>query len=340
MPAGVTIRFETDAKWLAVVAKLGFVYTPPRSPPLAAMDLEVDGKLYSATHRKGDRWLLDSKQDIDIRRKRGPIATFRFRHLPAGRKRCTLWLPHNVIVEVRTLQANSGAQFWPSAADRRASWLHYGSSISHSMEATQPTGTWPAVAARRADRRLYNFSFAGQCHLDPFVARSIAAQPADLISLKVGINIVASGSLSRRTFAPAVLGFLDTIRDKQPDTPILLISPIYRPNTEPRPPSRLALLRRLLTGRPYTPVSKDRLTMEHVREALDNIARLRRAQGDVRVDHLDGCTLFGPEDARHLLDDVHPNANGYRIIGERFANLLSERYPPVPINATASAHAG
>jgi len=60
--------------------------------------------------------------------------------------------------------------------------------------------------------------------------------PADFISLKLGINVVNGDSMRERSFIPAVHNFLDTIREKKPNTPILIISPIIC--TIPRSKSR------------------------------------------------------------------------------------------------------
>jgi hypothetical protein len=53
--------------------------------------------------------------------------------------------------------------------------------------------------------------------------------------LKVGINVVNMDSLKERTFAPALHGFLDTIREGQPTTPLLVASQIYCPSAERHP---------------------------------------------------------------------------------------------------------
>ena len=105
--------------------------------------------------------------------------------------------------------------------------MHHGSSISHGSVATYPTETWPVVAARLAGLDLVNLGLGGSALLDPFVARTIRDTPADLISLKLGINLVNQDLLRRRALGPAVHGYLDTIRDGHPETPVRLVSPIY-----------------------------------------------------------------------------------------------------------------
>ena len=72
-----------------------------------------------------------------------------FEGLAASEKRVEIWLPHNASLELRGLRLDDGAS--AKAADPLPHcWVHYGSSISHCLEADRPTGTWPAVAARRA----------------------------------------------------------------------------------------------------------------------------------------------------------------------------------------------
>ncbi|HBD21757.1 MAG TPA: lipase, partial [Dietzia sp.] len=110
--------------------------------------------------------------------------------------------------------------------DRRR-WLHHGSSISHGSNATSPARTWPALAARLGGVDLRNLGVGGSALVDPFMARVMRDTPADLISLKLGINVTNSDSMRLRAFIPAVHGFLDTIRDGHPTTPLLLVSPIY-----------------------------------------------------------------------------------------------------------------
>ena len=114
-------------------------------------------------------------------------------------------------------------------SDARPVWLHHGSSISHGSNGDSPTAIWPALAARLGGVELVNLGFGGSALLDPFTARVIRDTPADVISLKLGINLVNADLMRLRAFGPAVHGFLDTIRDGHPDTPLLVVSPIHCP---------------------------------------------------------------------------------------------------------------
>lgn len=180
-------------------------------------------------------------------------------------------------------------------------------------------GTWPAVAARLGGVALQNLGFGGNCHLDPFVARTIRDQPADRISLKIGINIVNMDSMRERVFEPALHGFLDTIREGKPDTPILVISPIFCPSAENNPgPTVPGDDGKFKTLPGYEALRVGSMSLSRMREIIETIIEARHKAGDLHLSYLNGLELFGPDDAGDLPDDLHPNPTGYIRIGERF----------------------
>ncbi|MFG1912054.1 GDSL-type esterase/lipase family protein [Kribbella sp. NPDC048928] len=233
-----------------------------------------------------------------------------------------VWLPHTAWVEVRALRAS--APVVPAQPSGRLRLVHHGSSISHCSDADGPLGTWPVIAARALDLDVTNLGFGGNAMLDPFTARTIRGLPAELITLKVGINIVNGDAMSRRTFVPALHGFLDTIRERHPRTPIVVIGPIACPihehtagPTEGDPQAKGRLRARPLAD------AAGRLTLGAVREAVAEIVGKRRAY-DGLLHHLDGRLLLADADAHHLHDRLHPDAAGYRLMGERFAALARD----------------
>lgn len=155
-----------------------------------------------------------------------PVHEVVFDGLPSGTAVIELWLPHAASVLVHSLEVAGPCSVAP-VVDRRPIWLTHGSSITHCSEAHSPTRTWPATAARLADLHLISLGYGGQCHLDQTVARMIRDTPADVISLKLGINLHNMTSATHRTFASMALGFVQTIREGHPNTPILIISPIW-----------------------------------------------------------------------------------------------------------------
>ncbi|NTW41559.1 MAG: lipase, partial [Cellulomonadaceae bacterium] len=194
---------------------------------------------------------------------------------------------------------------------------------------------WPVVAARLADVELVNLGFGGSALLDPFVARTIRDAPADLISLKLGINLVNTDLMRVRAFGPAVHGFLDTIRDGHPTTPLLVVSPVLCPIHEDTPgPGAFDLealaqgeLRFRATGDPAE-IAAGKLTLTVIREELARIVTDRQAH-DPHLQYVDGRELYGQADAADhpLLDALHPDAATHQLMGERFARSVLTTEP-------------
>ena len=320
MPSGVRMAFTTDSREIRLFVQTTRLVTPPQPPRPVVFDLVVDdATVLSSAHEGGNTILLNRADPTAFELLRGDAYEVVFSGLVPGIKRCELWLPHNAYVEIRGLEIDTGASLaaLPEPGQRR--WIHYGSSISHCMEAAQPTGTWPAVAARLAGMHLQSLGFGGQCHLDPFVARTIRDADADLITLKTGINVINADSMRERVFAPALHGFLDTIREGRPDTPIVLVSPIFCPSAEHRPgPTLPDAAGKFVTLAGHEAVQAGCLTLTRVREIVADVVDIRRRAGDRQLHYLNGLQLFGAADAADLPDDLHPNPAGYARMGERF----------------------
>lgn len=69
---------------------------------------------------------------------------------------------------------------------------------------------------RRGGVEFHNLGFGGGALVDPSIARVICGSSPDLISVKLGINVVNSDCMRLRAFAPAVHAFFVTIRDVHP----------------------------------------------------------------------------------------------------------------------------
>lgn len=229
--------------------------------------------------------------------------------------RVQLWLPHNAAVEIISVAASAPLSAGANTPGLR--WVHHGSSISQCIEADGPLGTWPTVAARKLGWALTNLGFAGQAMLDPFVARTIRDLPADVITLKLGINLINGDAMRSRTFVPAVHNFIDIIRERHPDTPLVLLSPISCPIHETTPGPTLLTENGDHRGDPDN-VWPGALTLSIVRDHLEHIAS---TSDDAHLHYLDGRTLLGEGDVGHLYDHLHPDAAGYRLMGTRFADI-------------------
>ena len=275
MPAGVRLAFHSDT---TVVA--GRIVAQPEASPL---DLACDGQVYGSVALTGQE-------------------QFRFADLPPGEKLIELWLPQHGEFRLRSLELSAGASLIPYA-DPRPRWVTYGSSITHCRTAARPTETWPALVARASDLNLTCLGYGGNCHLEPMVARMIRDRPADLLSMKVGINVHNHGSLNARTFRPAIIGFVRIVRERHPDVPFAVVSPIYAAWRETQP-------------------NEVGFTIAAMREEVAAAVAALQAHGDRHLHYADGLEIFGPQHAHLLPDDLHPSAEGYQVLAQNFLRVV------------------
>lgn len=326
--SGVRLVFRTRATAIeldTVRSRVGYIGLPLR--PDGIVELVVDGELVSERTTSGGITRLVDLATGQTEQDDGPVCTSRFTDLGDTLKTVEIWLPHTEVTEIVGLRTDAATE--PAGPSGQPVWLHHGSSISHGSNATHPTGTWPAVAARRRGVQLVNLGLGGSALLDPFTARTMRDTPADLISVKVGINLVNADLMRLRALGPAVHGFLDTIRDGHPTTPLLVVSPTYCGIHEQTPgPASFDLdalaagvIRFRATGDPAEQAA-GKLTLQVIRDELERIVGERRAD-DPMLSYLDGRRLYGEDDAHRLplVDELHPDAATHRLIGERFADV-------------------
>ncbi|MCM2580280.1 GDSL-type esterase/lipase family protein [Streptomyces meridianus] len=325
-PSGVRLAFRTRATCVeldALPTKRVYVGAPPR--PDGVYDLLVDGRLVGQGSVNGGTTLIIDMTAGTAEERPGPVGTVRFAGLPDGAKTVEIWLPHNEVTELVALRTDAPVEALPDRG--RTVWLHHGSSISHGSDAASPTTTWPALASSVAGVELVNLGFSGHALLDPFTARTLRDTPADVISVKLGINVVNKDVMRLRAFTPAVHGFLDTVRDGHPTAPLLVVSPILCPLHEDTPgPTEFDLgslgagvLRFRAAGDPAE-TANGKLTLNAIRAELARIVK-QRAADDPNLHYLDGRDLYGSADCAELPlpDGLHPDPAAHRRIGERFA---------------------
>jgi len=328
-PSGVRLAFRTRATAVeldTLPTKRVYAGVPPR--PDGVYELLVDGRLTGRATVPGGNTLTIDMAAGRAEHRPGPVGTLRFTGLPDRVKDVEIWLPYDETTELVALRTDAPVEPVPDRG--RRVWLHHGSSISHGSNAAGPTSTWPALAASLGGVELVNLGLGGSALLDPFTARAMRDTPADLISLKIGINLVNTDLMRLRAFTPAVHGFLDTIREGHPATPLLVVSPLYCPIHEDTPgPGAFDLgalsageLRFRATGDPAERAA-GKLTLGVIREELSRIVE-QRAADDPHLHYLDGRALYGEADFAELPlpDQLHPDAAAHRRIGERFAGLV------------------
>ena len=231
---------------------------------------------------------------------------FLFDDLPDGDKLIELWLSQKVELRLKVLEISEDANL-ELVEDNRPRWITYGSSITQCSAAESPSQTWPAIVARQSDLNLTCLGFGGQCHLDPIIAQLIRDLPADFISICAGINIYSSASLGHRSFHQAIIGTVQTIREKHADIPVILISPIYSP---PREKTKNAV----------------GFTLEEMRLEVAAAVEDLRNHGDRQLHYVDGLKIFGADSVEMLPDQLHPSSEGYKVLGEKFTQQIANKF--------------
>ncbi|MDV8071420.1 SGNH/GDSL hydrolase family protein [Rhodococcus sp. IEGM 1366] len=343
-PSGVRLVFRTCATVVeldTLPTKRIYTGIPPR--PDGVYDLLVDGQLISQAVAPGGNTVTVDMATGATRMDVGPVSTVRFADLSDRLKEVEIWLPHNETTEIVGLRTD--AVISPASDEGRRVWLHHGSSISHGSGAASPTATWPVLAASLAGVDLINLGMGGSALLDPFTARAMRDTSADLISVKLGINVVNTDLMRLRAFGPTVHGFLDTIREGHPSTPLLVVSPIYCPIHEDTPgPGAFDFeaisrgeLRFVATGDPAERAA-GKLTLRIIRDELSRIVA-ERAISDPNVHYLDGLELYGATDHADLPlpDQLHPDAATHRLIGDRFGGRAFGDGGPFTVDGGFSA---
>lgn len=313
--SGTTLRFRTRSDVVRLTVSTSILHVPgfPRPDPVLVV-------------RTGDRsdvirlqaGAIDFDPIDQTVQTRGGDPQELLLHRAVDDDLITVLLPHNAQIEFLSLEADEPLL---PAGDEPV-WLHYGSSISHCTDAESPALTWPMQVADALGWRLRNLGLSGQAQLDQSVARYMRDIPADLITIKVGINIVGAGSMRQRVFRSAVHGFLDTVRDGHPDTPIVVISAIAcQPLEQAMGPG--SIVDGLLVAPPTSAdPGADALTLSRSRTILAEIVR-QRARFDRSIAYLDGLELLGTADVHLLPDAVHPNQKGMDLIARRFTTRIA-----------------
>lgn len=291
--AGVMLRFRSDTAMIAIKVKLkiwieSFSSKMP-SVATTGFDLYIgSGKaktFFGASTKKRD---ASEYQTVMF----GPVQNRKMREF-------TLNFPLWSGIEEFQIGLSPDAKILPPTPwpDPRPVAV-YGTSIQQGGCASRPGIAHTNQMSRLLDRPFLNFGFSGSGLGEEEIARVLAGirDPAMYV-LDYDANAGVKGlkkTLSR---------FIDILREKHPETPILLVS-------------RLPMANEWHDPFEYTQTRQE-LTEIH----LGEIAR-RRAQNDRNIHFLDGTTLYGPEPSECSVDGIHATDLGFFFISRTMAPVI------------------
>ncbi len=191
-----------------------------------------------------------------------------------------------------------GGEIQPAPAQPR--WLCYGDSIAEGWVVTAPDRPWPAVVGRDHGLDVVNLGYAGSARGEIPSAEELAELDADVISISHGTNCWTRTPHSADLFAAGLRDFLTIVRQGHPDTPIVAVSPITRPDAE-------ETANRLGT------------TLVDLRATFEAVIAERQAD-DPALTLVEGFPLVSVD---QLADGIHPGDDGHAAMAAAIGPVVA-----------------
>jgi lysophospholipase L1-like esterase len=208
--------------------------------------------------------------------------------------RAIVYLPEGMKPTITEIIA-TGGDIVPAPA--QPVWVAYGDSVAEGWIASGPSGAWPAIAGRTEGLDVRNLGYAGSARGEIVSAEQIATLPADVISISHGTNCWTRIPFSAGMMYETTVAFLEAVRQGHPSTPIVVISPVIRPDAEETP-------------------NRFGATLQDLRAAME------RAVTECRdVSLIPGRPLLAAE---NLGDGIHPDDEGHRRLAAAIGPRIRE----------------
>ncbi len=288
-PSGGRIRFRTDSQVIAIRVEYP---SPPDMKNMHAfgqtgVDLYADG-VYVGT----------AIADKDA--KPGKVYEHTYFDLPdrpRAMRDIVLYLPLYKPAKVISVAVDKDAKLSvaPDFATKRPV-VFYGTSITQGGCASRSGMSYQAILGRKLNLDFVNLGFSGNGKGEPEVAKVVAEIDASAFVLDFSQNNQTIESL-REVYKP----FIEAIREKHPETPIIAITPISS--------------------------ARETWTATELPAMRDYIRKVVAESGP-HVTLVEGTDLLGPNQLDGLVDGVHPNDLGFQQMAEALMPYISKVLVP------------
>jgi len=277
--AGGRVRFVTDSSFIAVKAEYQQTTRVDVTPITATLGFDVyaDGK-YAATYRVPQ----DTETELVGVREIGDM----------GERVITVNLPTHSSLKKLYVGVAKGATL-KRAPDYKYEKpvVFYGSSIVNGSCASRPGMIYENQISRMLDTNYHNLGFGGAAKGEPAIAEYISGLDMSVFVLDYDHNAPTPEYLEE-THEP----FFKTVRAKNPDLPIVMIS------------------------RPSGFKAEDTLKrFEIIKRTYENAV----AAGDKNVYLINGLEFFGELANECTVDGIHPTDFGFYMMSKRISQVLA-----------------
>ena len=263
-PSGGRIRFKTNSKTITIVAKSS---STPSYHMTSIMKNGLD--IYVNNTYSGSAW-PDSNGEI---KKQFQLEDDKIKNI-------TIYLPLYSSIKVKGLYIEKSALIYKANDLLKIDpIIYYGSSITQGASASNPGLSYEAIISRNTKIDFINFGFSANGFGDIQIAKLIGDLDSSLIVLDYWANLT---SLQYKKSLPQ---FVDTIRQKRKNVPILIITPFYSIELKKQQ------------------VEKKIIVSDFIHE--------RKNAGDKNIYMLDGSKMLSKENSFGLVDGLHLNSLGF-----------------------------
>lgn len=213
--SGMRMHFVTNSETLFLKAEL----SKGSSRSYFAFDLLVNGKTAGSLDNFSGRQL-----PIDYTKETFPLGEYSKRfNLGKGEKEVCLYLPWSAAVVLKELSLDDGAKLQPVKAKKKM--LVFGDSITQGYDALHPANKYITKIAESLDAEEYNKAIGGEIFFPELVATKEDFKP-DYILVAYGTN--DWNKCTKEEFVGNCKAFLSNMTGNYPDTPVFMITPIWR----------------------------------------------------------------------------------------------------------------
>ena len=217
-PAGIQMKFKTDGSMLKLR-----VYTEKSISIRSyfSFDIFADDTLAGTIQNLKDEDSIGDYANSDY-----PLGVFaKDIELKDGDKTITIFFPHSITAYIEEIEIVDATYIKPIKKNKTV--LFYGDSITQGFDSLHPSKTYASMLGDALDAKIINKAVGGTVFTPQLAALPNECNP-DYIVIAYGTNDWNASDSD--TFKENAKGFLNGIENNYPDTPVFVITPLWRPD--------------------------------------------------------------------------------------------------------------